>query len=204
MKQQPDPVLLAEIEEDMQKPPAPDKLEIIRDKIRETRDLDLKIDDLETQVNELKRYKRELVFDTLPSMFMQIGINRIGIDAQGNSPAYEAKLQDHFHAVISSSWEPERRNAALEWLHLNKLGDVIKTIITIEFGLGQAKKVKEVLEALKKLKVPITIEENVPWKTLTSVVQERYKHGNPMSDADLHTLGASVNKIVKLTPVREK
>src|SRR4249919_3390502 len=90
-----DAALLAEVEQDMQAPAPSDKLEIIRDKISEVRDLDYQILSLETQLSEMKRARRDLIFDKLPSMFMQIGLNHIGIAAKGNLPAYDAKLTDH-------------------------------------------------------------------------------------------------------------
>jgi hypothetical protein len=204
MPLKPDAALLAEIEKDIAAPKPADKLEFIRDKIREARDIELKMADLENQLSELKRIRRDMLFDTLPSMFMQIGINDIGISAQGNLPAYKAELKDHIHAVISSDWEPDRRNAALQWVHKHKLADIIKTTVTMEFGLGQGKLVKKVLAALKAIRVTPTIEETIPWNTLTAMVKERYKEGKPLSDQDLSTLGATVAKVVKLNAVKEK
>jgi hypothetical protein len=196
--------LLKEVDEDIKAKVPEDKLDFIRDKIRETRDLEFRIADLENQVSELKRVRREAIFDVLPTMFMQIGISHIGISAVGNLPAYDAKLEDHFHAVISSSWPEEKRNDAMRWVHKHKLGDLIKTTVTVELGLGQSSTLKKVLAALKKLRISPRVEENVPWQTLTSYVRERYKTGKPLSDGDLQTIGASVNKVVKLTAVREK
>lgn len=196
--------LLKEVDADIQAKVPADKLEFIKEKIKQTRDLEFRIQDLETQVSELKRVRREAIFDTLPTMFMQLGINHIGIVADGNLPAYEADLSDHFHAVIQSSWPEEKRNTAMNWVHKHKLGDLIKTTVTVELGLGQSRTLKKVLAALKKLRISPRIEENIPWQTLTSYVRERYKSGKPLSDTDLETIGASVNKVVKLTAVREK
>jgi hypothetical protein len=196
--------LLEQIEKDMAAKPPADKLEFIRDKIREVRDIEFKIADLENHISELNQTKRNLIFDALPTMFMQVGLNRLEIAAQGNLPAYEAKLNDHYHAVIKSDWPSNQRKAALQWVRKHKLGDIIKTTLTIELGLGQDKLLKKVLAALTKLGVVPTIEETVPWKTLTAVVKERFQDGKPLSDKDLTTLGATVSKMVKLNPVKEK
>ena len=196
--------LLEQIEKDMAAKPPADKLEFIRDKIREVRDIEFKIADLENHISELNQTKRNLIFDALPTMFMQVGLNRLEIAAQGNLPAYEAKLNDHYHAVIKSDWPSSQRKAALQWVRKHKLGDIIKTTLTIELGLGQDKLLKKVLAALTKLGVVPTIEETVPWKTLTAVVKERFQDGKPLSDKDLTTLGATVSKMVKLNPVKEK
>jgi len=199
-----DEAVLKEIEADSKPKVSDDKLEFIRDKIRETRDIDQRIADLSEQIGDLKRVRQGLIFDTLPTMFMQIGLNHLGVAAQGNMPAYEAKLQDHYHAVISSEWSEEKKSAALKWAHKRKLGDLIKTTVTVELGLGQARTIKKLLDALKKMRITPKIEETIPWQTLTAYVKERYKAGKPLSDEDLRTICASVNKVVKLTPVREK
>lgn len=195
--------LMEEIEADATRVPE-DKLDVIRNKISSLRDLDAKIADAEAYLSSLNRERRDLLFDTLPTMFMQIGLNHVGIAAKGNLPAYKAELVEHFHAVMQSNWPEERREACLKWVRKHKLDDIIKTVLTMEFGLGQSKTLKKVLTALKAIKVVPLKQELIPWSTLTAMVKEHYKAGKPLSDEDLRTLGASVSKIVKITQVREK
>jgi hypothetical protein len=181
-----------------------DKLDAIRDRIKDLRSLDAQITDLEETLKDLNKQRRELLYDALPTMFMNTGVGRVDILPEGNLPGYIAKLEDHYHAVLQSNWPEERRQAALKWINKHRLGDLIKTTITMEFGLGQDKIVKAVLKALKAVKVLPTVQQAIPWPTLTAMVKERYRAGNPLSDEDLHTLGASVNKVVKITQIREK
>jgi hypothetical protein len=199
-----DAKLLEQIKADASAPPPADKLEVIRDRIRYVRDLELEIAELEVRTKELGRQRKELTFDLLPTMFMELGINSLGIDRQGNLPAYDAKLNDYYHAVIQSNWPPTRRMMALQWIRKHNLADIIKTTVTIELGLGQSKLLKKLMTALKKLHIMPKIEESIPWSTLTATVKERYQRGNPMSDKELDTIGATVTKVVKITPVREK
>jgi hypothetical protein len=216
--------LLKEIEADALASAPADKLETIRNNIRYLRDLDKRIENVEATLSSLKRERRDLTFDTLPTMFMQLQINHLGISASGNLPAYEATLEDSYHANIQANWPEEKRQAAIDWIHKHRMGDIIKTTLTIDFGLGQDLLLKSVLKALKAVQVVIgtkkikrktvkvtrtvkvtpTIIQQIPWNTLTAMVKERFTSGDPLSDTDLRILGASVNKIVKITQVKEK
>jgi hypothetical protein len=152
---------------------------------------------------QLRGQRREMEYQILPDLFMQTGVTHIGLAAEGNEPPYEAKMQDHYHAVINVDWPEERRVEALKWVEKNKLGDLIKTVITIELGRGQSKLTTKVLTALRTLKVPFTKQQNVPWNTLTAAIREMYRDGRTLSDTELNMIGASVGKIVKLKPKKE-
>lgn len=196
--------LMDEIDKDTMEQVPEDKLQYLRDRIAQVRELDGRIVDVENQLSELKKERQDLIFDKLPTLFMQVGLSQLKIVAQGNLPAYDAKLEDHFHANIQSGWTEDRKQAALAWVNKHHMGDIIKTTLTMEFGLGQNKIVKKVLAALKKIKITPLREDTIPWQTLTAMVKERHKAGRPLSDVDLRTIGAKVSKIVKLTPIREK
>jgi hypothetical protein len=199
-----DTVLDKIIADDVKRGPSADKLEFVRDQVKYIRDLHKRIEDAEEIVKSLRNEKRELEFVTLPTLFMQNKITAISLAPEGNMPGYEAEIRDYYHANINAKWLPERKQAALDWLQKHKLGDIIKTVITIELGLGQSKVTTKLLAAIRTLKIPFTKQQSVPWNTLTAVVREMYQDGKPLKDSELNMLGAQVGKIVTLQPKKEK
>jgi hypothetical protein len=142
-------------------------------------------------------------FVTLPDLFSQLNLTHIGLAKEGNQPPYEAKLKDYYHATIKANWPDERREEALAWVENKGLGDIIKTVITVELGLGTEIIRDSVIQALKQSGVHFQEYRTVPWNTLTSALKEMYQRGETLSDNELQTIGATVGKQVKLTAKRE-
>jgi hypothetical protein len=198
-----DETLEAMIAEDSKRQAPQDKLEFVRNQVREMRDLTRRINDVEELAKQLRGQRREMEMQILPDLFLETGVTHIGLAAEGNEPPYEAKIQDHYHANIAVDWPQDKRDAALTWLKKNKLKDIIKTVIVIEIGLGESVLTARVLSVLKELKVKYTAQQTVPWNTLTAAVKEMYRDGKVLSDTVLNMLGAHVGKIVRLKPKKE-
>ena len=191
-----------EIRQETLRNPPTDKLEMVRDQIRYIRDLDLRIQNAEEVVKSLQREKHELEFSTLPTLFMENKITAISLEAEGNMPAYEAKINDYYRANIKSDWPQDRKQKAFDWLERHKLADIVKTIFTIEIGRGNAKLTKKIITWLRAQKIPHSKAQAVAWNTLTMAVKERYRDHKPLKDTELEIIGATVGKIVKLQPKR--
>jgi len=175
-----------------------DKLEAIRNELRLVRDLRLKLSDLKTQITETNKliYEKERV--TLPDMFIDAGINTLGIAPEGNLPSYDAKLEPYYKAGILASWETERKEAAFSWLQKHGAGDLIKSTITIRLPLGSDKLRKRVMSALSKFKgLELSHEMAVPWNTLTAYVKECFTKGHRLPPLDV--IGAEVGSVVELS-----
>ena len=179
--------------------PAPTEtsLEKARSYLRQSRDNERTIKDLDERLKKAKEDQLTLTQKTLPDFFTEIGIDTLGLPAEGNLPAYDAKLLPYYHANIGSDWEPERQERAFTYLSSQDGGeDMIKTIVEVHLGRGDRKTALKVEAALQKLNVPFSVKLGVPWNTLTAWVKERIeKH---KTTPDLETLGATVGKVVKL------
>lgn len=183
-------------------PPAADALERVRDRVREVRDLTLEIEDREAALSALKQRRYEMLSKTLPDMFQELGINTLGLDAEKNMPEFVARSAPYYHANIGADWPEEKREAAFAWLRANDLGDLIKAVFQIEFGMKTTKQQKELRAALRKLKLDYTATETVPWNSLTAAVRtmiEREHHTPPLA-----TLGATVGTVVTVKEVKPK
>lgn len=178
--------------------PDPDQLNTIRKAVAQARDLRLEIentnDSLKTKKQELTLLERV----TLPDLFNSAGITNIGLEPSGDLPGYEATRDSYVHANIAESWPDEKKNAAFKYLQDNGGGDLIKATITVLLPMKSTKERKEVIAALKKLKVEHTVSMSVPWASLTSFIREMIKRKKQVPPLDV--LGADIGEIVKLKP----
>jgi hypothetical protein len=172
-------------------PASKDKLDAVRAKVKEARDIDFSIQSLNERLSLLSKRKQELVHNELPDLFQDAKIDVLGIEPEGNMPGYDTELKDFYHANIPEA----RRDEAFAWLDKNKHGDMIKTVITVELGRGDRKTAKAVEQALRKLEVSYSSKLSVPWNTLTAFVKEQVEKGAVLP---LDILGATVGRVVKL------
>ena len=184
-----------------------DKLDKVRAACATARDLELQIQDLKDKMTVLNRELQELRYKGLPDLFMSVGVSRLDLAADGNMPAYEARLSDHYHANISQNWPVEQQNESLDWLESNGQGDLIKRTVTITFGKGEHKIFEKLMSTIQKLPAladRINVTRGVAWNTLTSWLREKYKGGEELGDVELRKLGAVVGKVVNIKPSKEK
>jgi hypothetical protein len=175
-------------------------LERLRERVKRVRDLDLEISDLFATLKSKTNERTEILQKKLPDMMQEARVPSIGLAPEGNAPGVDAQLKPLYYANISADWEDERREAAFKLLTKLGLADIIKNLITVELGRGTAKQQKAVVAALRKLKVPFECRKGVPHNTLTAWIKERYTNGEPLSQDELTTLGATVGHIVVLKP----
>lgn len=179
-----------------------DTLEKVRVVLRETRDRELEIRGLEERLRTLKTSQNTAEHVTLPTMFQEANIDKLGLPAEGNLPAYDTELKPYYHANISSDWPPEQREEAFSWLTRHSHGDLIKSVVVITFPREEVKKAKALVQKQQKLGRSAQIEMTVPWNTLTAWLKEQVEKF--MSTPPLDKLGATVGRVVKLKPRKEK
>jgi len=173
-----------------------DKLDRVRDAIRRLRDLLIRKEEASDLVKEISREVTQIEQSELVDLFDEAGIEKIVLPPEGNLPGYSAKAQPYYYACIQAGWPPDQREAAFKWLEDRQCGDLIKTVVTVELGLGEAEKTKKLVEALRAVGVAYDVRKSVPWNTLTAFAREQAAR---LSLEDKETLGAVVGRIVKVT-----
>jgi hypothetical protein len=176
-------------------------LEVIRNKVREARSLEVEIETLNERTSEKNKELSTIRHETLPEMFAAVGIDTLGVPAEGNYPAYDCKLANFYRANIPTSWSPEKRKEAFDYIEKSGDGDLIKTEYVVLLPRGERKNAKALEAFLKKSKLEYTVDMSIPWATLTAYVKERIeKHGDVLP---LDKLGAQVGMVVKVTKRRD-
>jgi hypothetical protein len=176
----------------------PGQLKRITDKLKEARDLRLEIASDAEQTKIKQGNLVTLERKTLPDLFNSAGITNLGLEPEGNMPGYEAKREAYVHASIAASWPDEKRQAAFDYLTKHGGGDLIKMEISVMLPMKSTKQQKEVIAALKKLKVPYEVSRAVPWGSLTAFVREMITRKKVMPPLDV--LGADVGEMVVMKP----
>jgi hypothetical protein len=192
---QPSPALAAALRQSQASAPE-DKLDALRAVARRLRDKRAEITSLDERLSEAKAEVRQIETKEMVDLMAEVGVDKVGLPAEGNYPACDAELKPYYHAVISADWEPERRQAAFAWLDSAGHGDLIKTAITVLIPRDDRAMAVSIQHYLEQCGVQHQVLLDVPWNTLTAFVKEQVEkyHRTP----PLETLGATVGQVVKL------
>jgi hypothetical protein len=165
--------------------------ETIREKARELRDFYLQKNNLEEQLRDINSKIVHTERHELIDMFNEAQISSISIDAKGNHPAFVAERATVYGAKIPD----ERRLEALQWFESTGHGDLVKSVITIQFGMQEHEKRLKVMKLLDAAGIEYYTNESVHHMTLKAFVKGELKK-NHVVPMDL--LGAYVFDEVKI------
>lgn len=176
------------------------QLSDVQKEARNVRVLELQFAQKEEELGLIKEKLNELYFKTLPDMLDEIGIDRIGIPAEGNFPACDYILAPYYSASISSKWDDDKREAAFQILNKYKAEDLIKTEVVAALPKGSLALAQKLQAAAKKLKIKTTLDKSVHTSTLKAWLKEFYEtKKKTMPESDLEKIGGRVGRVVKLS-----
>ena len=166
-------------------------LNIIRKKAVELRDLQLQKANLEQQVLELGTRITHVERHELIDMFDSAGISSVTVDADGNYPAFVAQRATVYGAKIPE----ERRLEALNWFEASGHGDLVKSVITIQFGMQEHEERLRVMKLLSDSHVEYYTNESVHHMTLKAFIKGELIKGHVIP---MDLLGAYMFDEVKI------
>lgn len=204
MAQKPSAELLAAMRSAPRAAPSNDKLERARDLVRQMRDTQREISDAEEVLSERKQRFEELRHKTVPDFFAELGVNIVGLEAEGNQPAVEAKLRPYYKASISKDWPDARRDEAFDLLEQLGVGSIVRRVFVVDVDRENQKEIKRIRALLSKASVDYLERRDVPWSTLTATVRELSEAGEVLSPEDLTTIGAVIGHIVEVKEQKGK
>lgn len=146
---------------------APPDLTTIRKKATELRDSYLQKADLEQKLKDANIAIQKIERDELPFMFGQAGVSRVDVVADGNHPAFVAELGTVYTAKIPD----EKRMEALQWFEQQGHGDLVKSTITITFGMQEHEKRLAAMKLLSDAGIEYYANESVHHMTLKAFVK---------------------------------
>jgi hypothetical protein len=192
------PKFLADVAEDHA--PDEDKLLQLQRLAVEAKAIALEIEQLEEQLSEKNRELQKMQQQTLPDLFMEIGIDEISVPATGNMPAFKATCAPFYAAGIPVKWDPERRAEAFQYLTENGAGDLIKTEIDLKFRREDRDEALGLVSDLQARGLQPELKEAVHQSTLTAWLREQIEQNN--WTPDLEKIGGTVGRVVKIKEKR--
>ena len=179
----------------------PDKLLHVRKLVAQVRELNAKREAMKDAVSEIGERVFKMQHEELPTLFMEIGVNKLSIEADGDLPAVDTKLAPFYKANIPR----EKAAEAFAWLEKNRHGDLIKNVFSVQLGMGDNVAAKKLEAFLRKEGIAYERSRAVPWNTLTAFVKEQVEDRKVKpSDLPLDLLGAYVGSVVTIRTTKQK
>lgn len=156
--------------------------------VRELRDVDRSIEDLEGTLKTLKDQRQKLTMERIPLLMDEMGMSRVDVDG----------VTVFRKMIVSASISEKNKEAAFGWLRENGLDDIIKNDVTVSFGKGQDNQAKNAVGILQEQGFAPEIKTHIHPMTLKAFVKERVEDSKPI---DLDLFGAF---IVNAAEIRRK
>lgn len=190
--------------------PSSDKLDAIRSKARQARNIEFQIKNLEDQIKEQKVLLFDIYSNQLPDMMLAAGVDTIGIPKEGNYLGWDYNLETFYRANIAAKWPHEKREAAFNYIKSMGAEDLIKTEVVVYFPKGGAKLAQKLVSHIKKIKmkppkgkkvapkIRAELSRSIPHGSLSAWLKElvEKRHKVP-SASDLEKIGGAIGRIVK-------
>lgn len=154
-------------------------------------DLQKRIDDLNEQLDAVKKVQVKVLQTDLPSLLHELGLNEV------QRGELKVSLQDG----VSISIPEEQREVAYTWLAENGGPDIVKTEVVSRFGAGDLERAEAAKKALEEQGFEPEVKMSVHPSTLKSWAKESIKKGvvPPQEIFSTH-----VYEFAKITRVKAK
>lgn len=185
---------------------SPDKLDRLREVVREVRDRRAEVADLQERIDAHEKRLNHLLTKELVDMFTEAQVPEIVLGAEHNWPAYRATKVPYYKANISSEWDEDRQLKGFAELEKHGGEALVRTLVTVDLprGKGQRAKARKLRQWLAKNGFDSSERLSVPWNTLTAWLREQYTKFPNDPKPDLEAIGAHVGEVVRLTEEKTK
>ena len=128
---------------------------------------------LEEQLKSKKAEADDIGSRVIPELLAEQGLSEIKL-ADGS----KVSVRKEFRATVPK--DDMKREAALQWLRDQGLGDIIKNNVTVSFGKGEDDKAEQLLNLAAENGFEPQQKSDVAWNTLSALYQERVEAGLDM------------------------
>jgi len=148
-----------------------ENIQSLADQVERLENLNQEIEKKEKDLKQRKKDLEHISGEVIPTMMAEMGLSHLKLmdgSSVDGKPNYSANI------TIAN------REAALNWLLNNGLGDIIKIEISVSFGRNEDNKAAEYAELAKGQGYQPTQKLKVEPMTLKALVRERIEAGKEM------------------------
>ena len=128
---------------------------------------------LEDQLKEKKEAARKLSEEDIPQFLAEKGLSSITLDN-----GTEVKITEEVRPGVKVADRPY----VYSWLRDNGYGDLIKSNVSVSFGMGEDSQAIKLKAAIQDLGMVGTEKEDVHYQTMKAFVTEQHKKGVSLPD----------------------
>lgn len=147
------------------------------------------VDAAEEELKKRKELLRRISEETIPYKMEELGLEKLVL-ATGEVLSVKPEV----YCTIPKEGDERRR--ALQYLIDRNAGDLIKTLVTVEFGKGELKKALRLKRAIEKVGYECSIDQGVHPQTLKAYVREVLEAATP--DFNLAIFNGKAVMVAKL------
>ena len=122
--------------------------------------------ELEEQLKKKKEEADYISSSVIPELLAEQGLSEIKL-----SDGSKVSVRKEFRATVPK--DDVKREAALQWLRDQGLGDIIKNNVSVSFGKGEDDKAEQLLNLAAENGFEPQQKSDVAWNTLSALYQER-------------------------------
>ena len=128
---------------------------------------------LEDQLKEKKEAARKLSEEDIPQFLAEKGLSSITLDN-----GTEVKITEEVRPGVKVANRPY----VYSWLRDNGYGDLIKSNVSVSFGMGEDSQAIKLKAAIQDLGMVSNEKEDVHYQTMKAFVTEQHKKGVSLPD----------------------
>ena len=128
---------------------------------------------IEEQLKNKKAEADDISSRVIPELLAEQGLSEIKL-----SDGSKVAVKKEFRATVPK--DDLKREAALQWLRDQGLGDIIKNNVSVSFGKGEDDKAEQLLRLAADNGFEPQQKSDVAWNTLSALYQERVEAGLDM------------------------
>jgi hypothetical protein len=179
--------------------PAKDKLKALAEGAARMAQVEAEMATLESQLKTLEKEHKKLSRHTLPDLFDEVNLDRIGVPDALADVVVESK----YFANIPADWSDEQREAAFNLVEEYGGGDLVQTTVSIAFSKGEKRLAEELQRRLQGLNWlegrPVSLKQYIHWGTMSSWLREMYQDEN-RPKIPLEPINGDVGRVCKIKP----
>lgn len=145
-----------------------DSLSSVSELARQAKEIQQHMEDLEITLAEKREALKDILENRIPDALHEIGMK--GFDMKDGS---SVEIKQYYSASIPA----DRKGEAYEWLRSNGYDDIIKNIVSVQFGRGEDEEAGKLINVVREQGLIPDQSEKIEPMTLKAFVREMTEKG---------------------------